>query len=153
MGPMSKHRDGTLAAVWLTSKAFVVMGSMDRMGSHGSQGMTSMTCVRKKEESKKVSSTPSEASDPSGPCHQRHQTNPRHPSGCEGSPDRRARKERTEWHRVVIFNDRISEVAERFLRKGSKVYVEGSLQDRKWTDQSGEGRYSSRGDLDDDIPS
>jgi single-strand DNA-binding protein len=53
----------------------------------------------------------------------------------------------------VIFNDRISEVAERFLRKGSKVYVEGSLQDRKWTDQSGEGRYSSRGDLDDDIPS
>ena len=139
--------------MWLKSKVFVVMGGMDRVGSHGSQGMTSMTCVRKKEESKKVSSTPSEAKDLSGPCHQRRQTHPRHPSGCEGSPDRRARKERTEWHRVVIFNDRISEVAERFLRKGSKVYVEGSLQDRKWTDQSGEVRYSSRGDLDDDIPS
>jgi single-strand DNA-binding protein len=49
------------------------------------------------------------------------------------------RKERTEWHRVVIFNDRIGDVAERFLRKGSKVYLEGALQTRKWTDQSGQG--------------
>ncbi len=53
------------------------------------------------------------------------------------------RKERTEWHRVVIFNDRIGDVAERFLRKGSKVYVEGSLQTRKWTDQSGQERYTT----------
>jgi single-strand DNA-binding protein len=53
------------------------------------------------------------------------------------------RKERTEWHRVVIFNDRVADVAERFLRKGSKVYVEGSLQTRKWTDQSGQERYTT----------
>ena len=53
------------------------------------------------------------------------------------------RKERTEWHRVVIFNDRIGDVAERFLRKGRKVYVDGSLQTRKWTDQSGQERYST----------
>ena len=53
------------------------------------------------------------------------------------------RKERTEWHRVVIFNDRIGDVAERFLRKGRKVYVEGSLQTRKWTDQSGQERYTT----------
>lgn len=53
------------------------------------------------------------------------------------------RKERTEWHRVVIFNDRIGDVAERYLRKGSKVYVEGSLQTRKWTDQSGQERYTT----------
>jgi single-strand DNA-binding protein len=53
------------------------------------------------------------------------------------------RKERTEWHRVVIFNDRIGEVAERYLRKGRKVYVEGSLQTRKWTDQSGQERYTT----------
>jgi single-strand DNA-binding protein len=52
-------------------------------------------------------------------------------------------KERTEWHRVVIFNDQLSGVAERFLRKGSKVYLEGSLQTRKWTDQSGQDRYST----------
>ncbi len=51
------------------------------------------------------------------------------------------RKERTEWHRVVIFNDRIADVAEQFLRKGRKVYVEGALQTRKWTDQSGQERY------------
>jgi len=43
------------------------------------------------------------------------------------------RKERTEWHRVVIFNDRIGDVAERFVRKGRKVYIEGSLHTRKWT--------------------
>jgi single-strand DNA-binding protein len=53
------------------------------------------------------------------------------------------RKERTEWHRVVIFNDRIGEVAERFLKKGAKVYIEGSLQTRKWTDQSGQEKYTT----------
>ena len=53
------------------------------------------------------------------------------------------RKERTEWHRVVIFNDRVADVAERFLRKGRKVYVEGALQTRKWTDQSGQERYTT----------
>ena len=53
------------------------------------------------------------------------------------------RKERTEWHRVVVFNDRIAEVAEKYLRKGRKVYVEGSLQTRKWTDQSGQERYTT----------
>ncbi len=53
------------------------------------------------------------------------------------------RKERTEWHRVVIFNDRLADVAERFLRKGRKVYVEGSLQTRKWTDQSGVEKYTT----------
>jgi single-strand DNA-binding protein len=53
------------------------------------------------------------------------------------------RKERTEWHRVVIFNDRVADVAERFLRKGRKVYVEGSLQTRKWTDQQGQERYTT----------
>lgn len=58
----------------------------------------------------------------------------------KGSGDR---KERTEWHRVVIFNERLADVAERFLRKGRKVYVEGQLQTRKWTDQSGQERYST----------
>lgn len=53
------------------------------------------------------------------------------------------RRERTEWHRVVCFNDRISDVAERFLRKGAKIYVEGSLQTRKWTDQAGQDRYTT----------
>ncbi len=53
------------------------------------------------------------------------------------------RRERTEWHRVVIFNERLGEVAERFLHKGSKVYIEGQLQTRKWTDQSGAERYST----------
>src|ERR1700709_973496 len=53
------------------------------------------------------------------------------------------RKERTEWHRVVVFNDRIADVAERFLKKGSKIYVEGALQTRKWTDQSGVEKYST----------
>ncbi|MGH7066851.1 MAG: single-stranded DNA-binding protein [Acetobacteraceae bacterium] len=53
------------------------------------------------------------------------------------------RKERTEWHRVVIFNDRLADVAERFLRKGRKVYVEGALQTRKWTDQSGQEKYTT----------
>ena len=53
------------------------------------------------------------------------------------------RKEKTEWHRVVIFNDRIADVAERYLKKGGKVYIEGSLQTRKWTDQAGVERYST----------
>ncbi|MBS0559570.1 MAG: single-stranded DNA-binding protein [Proteobacteria bacterium] len=53
------------------------------------------------------------------------------------------RKERTEWHRIVIFNDRIGEVAERYLKKGAKIYVEGALQTRKWTDQSGQERYTT----------
>ena len=53
------------------------------------------------------------------------------------------RKEKTEWHRVVIFNERLADVAERFLRKGRKVYIEGSLQTRKWTDQQGQEKYST----------
>src|SRR5215467_13475959 len=53
------------------------------------------------------------------------------------------RKERTEWHRVVIFNERLAEVAEKYLRKGSKIYVEGALQTRKWTDNSGQERYTT----------
>ncbi|NPD70278.1 single-stranded DNA-binding protein (plasmid) [Lichenicola cladoniae] len=53
------------------------------------------------------------------------------------------RKEKTEWHRIVIFNDRIADVAERFLTKGRKVYIEGSLQTRKWTDQSGQDKYTT----------
>ena len=64
------------------------------------------------------------------------------------------RKEKTEWHRVVIFNERVADVAERFLKKGRKVYIEGTLQTRKWTDQSGQEKYTTevvidrfRGDL------
>lgn len=53
------------------------------------------------------------------------------------------RKERTEWHSVVINNDGLVGVAERFLRKGSKVYIEGQLRTRKWQDQSGADRYST----------
>jgi len=53
------------------------------------------------------------------------------------------RKERTEWHRVVIFNDNLVKVAENYLRKGSKVYIEGALQTRKWSDQSGQEKYST----------
>ncbi|WP_109807892.1 single-stranded DNA-binding protein [Sphingosinithalassobacter portus] len=53
------------------------------------------------------------------------------------------RKERTEWHSVAIFNEGLANVAERFLRKGSKVYIEGQLQTRKWQDQSGNDRYST----------
>jgi len=53
------------------------------------------------------------------------------------------RKEKTEWHRVVIFNDRVDDVAERFLKKGAKIYVEGALQTRKWTDQGGQERYTT----------
>jgi single-strand DNA-binding protein len=53
------------------------------------------------------------------------------------------RKERTEWHRVVIFNEQLAKVAEQYLRKGAKVYIEGQLQTRKWTDQSGAEKYST----------
>ena len=53
------------------------------------------------------------------------------------------RRERTEWHRVVIFNDRLADVAEKYLRKGSKVYLEGQLQTRKWTGQDGQDRYTT----------
>ncbi|TCT39320.1 single-strand binding protein [Martelella mediterranea] len=53
------------------------------------------------------------------------------------------RKERTEWHRVVIFNEGLCKIAEQYLRKGSKVYIEGQLQTRKWTDQGGQDRYST----------
>ncbi len=53
------------------------------------------------------------------------------------------RKEKTEWHRVVIFNPNLADIAERYLRKGSSVYVEGALQTRKWTDQSGQEKYST----------
>ena len=53
------------------------------------------------------------------------------------------RKERTEWHSVVIFNENLAKVAEQYLRKGSKVYIEGQLQTRKWTDQSGQERYTT----------
>ncbi|MCP4328063.1 MAG: single-stranded DNA-binding protein [Alphaproteobacteria bacterium] len=64
------------------------------------------------------------------------------------------RRERTEWHRVVIFNDNLCDVVEKYLRKGMKVYLEGQLQTRKWQDQSGQDRYTTeivlqrfRGDL------
>src|SRR6266481_7448606 len=53
------------------------------------------------------------------------------------------RREKTEWHRVVIFNEKLGEVAEKFLKKGSKIYIEGALQTRKWTDQGGQERYST----------
>ncbi len=53
------------------------------------------------------------------------------------------RRERTEWHRVVIFNEHLVEIVEKYLRKGSKVYIEGQLQTRKWQDQSGQDRYTT----------
>lgn len=53
------------------------------------------------------------------------------------------RREKTEWHRVVIFNENISKVAMNYLKKGSKVYLEGQLQTRKWTDQSGQEKYTT----------
>jgi len=53
------------------------------------------------------------------------------------------RQERTEWHNVVIFNEALAKVAEQYLKKGSKVYVEGQLQTRKWQDQSGQDRYTT----------
>ena len=53
------------------------------------------------------------------------------------------RKEKTEWHRVVIFNENIAKVAELYCRKGSKVYLEGQLQTREWTDKDGQQKYST----------
>ena len=53
------------------------------------------------------------------------------------------RKEKTEWHRVVIFNEGLCKVAEQYLKKGAKVYIEGQLQTRKWTDQSGAEKYTT----------
>ena len=53
------------------------------------------------------------------------------------------RREKTEWHRVVIFNEGLCRIAEQYLKKGSKVYLEGSLQTRKWQDQSGQDKYST----------
>src|ERR1700674_772201 len=53
------------------------------------------------------------------------------------------RKERTEWHQVVIFNENLCKFAEQYLKKGAKIYVEGQLQTRKWQDQSGQDRYST----------
>jgi single-strand DNA-binding protein len=53
------------------------------------------------------------------------------------------RREKTEWHRVVIFNENLARIAEQYLKKGSKVYLEGSLQTRKWEDQSGQERYTT----------
>jgi len=53
------------------------------------------------------------------------------------------RKERTEWHRVVIFSEGLAKVAEQYLKKGAKVYIEGALQTRKWTDQQGVEKYST----------
>ena len=64
------------------------------------------------------------------------------------------RKDRTEWHRVVVFNEKLAEVVEKYVRKATKLYIEGQLQTRKWTDQSGTERYTTevvlgkfRGDL------
>ncbi len=53
------------------------------------------------------------------------------------------RRERTEWHRVVIFNDRLVDVVEKYVSKGSKLYIEGQLQTRKWTDRDGQERYTT----------
>jgi single-strand DNA-binding protein len=53
------------------------------------------------------------------------------------------RKERTEWHSVVIFNENLARIAEQYLRKGSKIYLEGQLQTRKWTDRDGQERYTT----------
>ena len=53
------------------------------------------------------------------------------------------RRERTEWHRVVVFNDKLGEIAQKYLKKGSKIYLEGQLQTRKWTDQQGAERYTT----------
>lgn len=53
------------------------------------------------------------------------------------------RKERTEWHRVVIFNENLAKVAEQYLRKGSKIYLEGQLATRKWNDKDGQEKYTT----------
>ena len=64
------------------------------------------------------------------------------------------RKERTEWHRITVFNERLADIVEKYVRKGTKLYIEGQLQTRKWTDQRGADRYTTevvlgkfRGDL------
>lgn len=51
------------------------------------------------------------------------------------------RKDRTEWHRIVVFNEKLADIIERYVKKGSKVYLEGQLQTRKWTDNSGQEKY------------
>jgi single-strand DNA-binding protein len=51
------------------------------------------------------------------------------------------RKDRTEWHRIVVFNDKLADIIEKYVKKGSKVYLEGQLQTRKWTDTNGQERY------------
>ncbi len=53
------------------------------------------------------------------------------------------RKDRTEWHRVVVFNEKLSEIVEKYIKKGTKLYIEGQLQTRKWTDNAGQERYST----------
>jgi single-strand DNA-binding protein len=53
------------------------------------------------------------------------------------------RKEKTEWHRVAVYNDGLAEVVEKYLKKGAKVYIEGALQTRKWTDNAGQEKYST----------
>lgn len=53
------------------------------------------------------------------------------------------RKDRTEWHKVVVFNEKLGEICEKYLKKGSKAYIEGQLQTRKWTDQHGQDRYTT----------
>ena len=53
------------------------------------------------------------------------------------------RKEKTEWHRMVIFNEPLAKIAEQYLKKGAKVYLEGALQTRKWQDQSGQDKYTT----------
>lgn len=53
------------------------------------------------------------------------------------------RKDRTEWHRISVFNDRLADVVEKYVRKGTKLYIEGQLQTRKWTDQTGADRYTT----------
>src|SRR5262249_48437872 len=64
-------------------------------------------------------------------------------AGARGDKGTGERKEKTEWHRVVIFNEGLCKVAEQYLKKGAKVYIEGALQTRKWTDQSGVEKYST----------
>lgn len=53
------------------------------------------------------------------------------------------RKDKTEWHRITVFNERIVEILEKYVRKGTKLYIEGQLQTRKWTDQTGSDRYTT----------
>lgn len=53
------------------------------------------------------------------------------------------KKEKTEWHRVVVFNENLAKIAEQYVKKGSKIYIEGQLQTRKWTDKDGQDKYST----------